>query len=89
LDDKVITNFEDFNTEAAIKNMKRFMRPTVFSNNNNQNMVFEFFETSMYSLDWNENINKHSLYEVISGSLDHKISRISADQANKHIVLVN
>ena len=89
LDDKVITNFEDFNTEAAIKNMKRFMRPTVFSNNNNKNLIFEFFETSVFSLDWNESINKHSLYEVISGNLVDKISKISADYNNQNIVIVS
>jgi hypothetical protein len=89
LDDKIITNFEDFSTEAAIKNMKRYMRPTVFSNNNNINLLFEFFETSVFSLDWNESVKKHSLYEVISGNLVHKISKISADQNNQNIVIVN
>ena len=88
LDDKIITNFEDFNSEAIIKNMKRYMKPTAFSNNNNRNLIFEFFETSVYSLDWNESINKHSLYEVISGNLVAKIAKISADYQNQHIVIV-
>jgi len=75
---------KDLNIEKAIKNLKQYMKPTIFSNTNKENLFFEIYNsTILISMDWNkEDVQFQYLFELKS-----KINRIYSDPTGENILV--
>lgn len=73
----------DFNIEKSIQNLRQYMKPTIYSNTNKENLFFEIYNsTILISMDWNqEDVQFQYLFELKS-----KISRLYSDPSGENLL---
>jgi hypothetical protein len=85
LTNKIIPDGSKFELEKSIKELKRFMKQTVFSNNKEDNILFELDAGALYSLSWDNATD--TTYYLNSLHINEKVSKIISDSKNEYIVI--
>lgn len=84
-----LNKYEDFNIDTSIQKLKRFMKPTVFSNTNHpNNLLFEFKSGTVCIMGWSKKTNSEYFFNLTPDGED-KVSKISADENNENIIIVS
>ena len=82
LDDEVIGNAMSF--EESMTKLKKYMKPTIFSNISNDSLFFEIHNSNvLISMDWDDkSVQFQYLFEVKS-----KISRIFGENSGRNVII--
>ena len=85
---EIMKNNEEFILEKSIKKLKKYLQPTLFSNNfNSQDMIFEF--TKSYLLLMHSNITSGNVHFIrMRPDTKEKISKLHSDVENENIIIV-
>jgi len=86
---EILEGNEEFNLEKSVKKLKRYLQPTLFSNNfNSQDMIFEF--TKSYLLLMHSNATTGNVHFIrMRPDAKEKIAKIHSDLENENIVIVS
>ena len=82
-----LNKYEDFNMENSIQKIKPYLNPTIFSNSNHNNLLFEFKSGAVCMMGWSKKYNRDYIYNLTPDG-GKKVSKISADENNENIVIV-
>lgn len=86
---EILDSSEDFNLERSIKKLKKYLQPTLFSNNfNSKDMIFEFAKS--YLLLMHSNSTTGNVHFIrMRPDAKEKISKLHSDMENQNIIIVN
>jgi len=85
---EILESNEEFNLERSVKKLRKYLQPTLFSNNfNSQDMIFEF--TKSYLLLMHSNATSGNVHFIrMRPDAKEKISKIHSDRENENILIV-
>lgn len=86
---EILDGNEEFHLERSVKKLKKYLQPTLFSNNfNSQDMIFEF--TKSYLLLMHSNATSGNVHFIrMRPDVKEKIAKIHSDMDNENIIIVS
>lgn len=84
IDEDIISQSSQFNLDDSLSKLKKYLKPTIYSNNNNYNAMMEFFDGTVFFIDWNQT-GREVRYSMTSSN---QIEQIFGDEINENIILM-